>query len=90
MYYFYLLRCADNSLYAGSTIDLNRRVNEHNTVNSKASKYTKAHRPVKLVYFEKFRTLQKALAREREVKKWKKEKKEELLNNPISLALKLY
>jgi len=81
MYYFYLLRCSDNSLYAGSTNDLKRRVNEHNSVNSKASKYTKAHRPVKLVYFEKFRTLQIALAREREVKKWEKEKKEELVKS---------
>lgn len=83
MYYFYLLRYSDNSLYAGSTNDLKRRVNEHNTNNSKASKYTKAHRPVKLVYFEKFRTLQKAMAREREVKKWKKGGKEELLEDFI-------
>ena len=81
MYFFYLLRCRDNSLYAGSTNDLKRRINEHNSVNSKASKYIKAHRPIRLVYFEKFRSPQKAMAREREVKKWKKEKKEELVKS---------
>lgn len=80
MYYFYLLRCCDNSLYAGSTNDLKRRESEHNNVDSKASKYIKAHRPVKLAYFEKFRTLKKALSREREVKRWKKEKKEDLIS----------
>ena len=78
MYYIYLLRCADNSLYCGQTKDLQRRIEEHNSNNSK-SKYTKVRRPVKLVYFEKYRTLSKVLKRECEIKKMTKEKKENLI-----------
>ena len=79
MYYFYILRCRDNTLYCGQTKNLKRRVKEHNFDDKKSAKYTKGRRPVKLVYFEKFPTLKKALQREIEIKKWTKEKKEKLL-----------
>lgn len=79
MFYLYLLRCSDNSLYCGQTKDLKRRVKEHNNDNSK-SKYTRSRQPVKLVYFEKFKTINKVLKREFEVKKMTKEKKEMLIN----------
>lgn len=78
MYYIYLLRCSDNSLYCGQTKDLDRRIKEHNSDVS-ISKYTRARRPVKLVYIEKHRTLSKVLKREFEIKKLTKVKKEELL-----------
>ncbi|MDO8497562.1 MAG: GIY-YIG nuclease family protein [bacterium] len=79
MYYFYILRCRDNTLYCGKTDNLEKRINEHNSGSSRSAKYTRGRTPVKLVYFEKFRTVGRALKREAEVKKWKKKKKEELV-----------
>ena len=45
MYYVYLLRCADGSLYAGITTDLRRRYREHREGGNKGAKYTRAHPP---------------------------------------------
>lgn len=84
MYYLYLLRCSDNSLYCGQTKNLDRRIREHNSDNSK-SKYTRARQPVKLVFFEKHRTLSKVLKREFEIKKMSKAKKEMLVKKNDSL-----
>lgn len=50
MNYTYILKCKDGSLYTGWTNDLEQRVAAHNT--GKGAKYTKARRPVELVYFE--------------------------------------
>jgi putative endonuclease len=80
MYYFYMLRCSDNSLYSGITNNLDRRLKEHNSSTSRSAKYTRAKQPVKLVYTEEFPTIQQAMAREREIKKWPKAKKEALIN----------
>lgn len=88
MYYLYLLRCSDNSLYCGQTKDLNRRIKEHNSNESK-SKYTRARRPVKLVYFEKHKTLSKVLKREWQIKHWARSKKEALINGDKIFLKKL-
>lgn len=80
MYYFYILRCADNSLYSGITTNLKRRVKEHNSKNGKGAKYTRPRRPVKLVYSEKYKNRKEASKREAEVKSWTKEKKEKLVS----------
>lgn len=79
MYYFYILRCHNNSLYCGQTNNLNLRINEHNFDKKKASKYVWAHRPAVLVYSESFKTRALAMQREREVKLMTKVKKESLL-----------
>lgn len=79
MYYVYILRCSDNSLYCGQTTDLNRRIKEHNFDKVKSAKYLRAKRPVKLIYSEKFASLSEALKREHEIKKMTKAKKEELI-----------
>jgi putative endonuclease len=76
-HFFYLARCADNSLYSGYTINIKERENAHNL--GKGAKYTAARRPVKIVYFENFKTQREAMQREYEVKKWSKVKKEELV-----------
>lgn len=47
-----MLRCADDSLYTGVTIDLPRRIKEHNSDDKKGAKYTRTRRPVELVYKE--------------------------------------
>jgi putative endonuclease len=68
MYYLYLLQCADDSFYAGITVDLERRLAEHN--NSKlGSKYTRARRPVKLVFSQEFKDRSTATKAELDLKK---------------------
>jgi len=74
MYFIYILKCADKTLYTGCTNNLKKRLEQHN--NSKyGAHYTKIRRPVKLVYSETFKTLAKARRRESEIKMWKREKK---------------
>lgn len=79
MYFFYIVRCSDNSLYSGQTNNIENRIKEHNSSKSRSAKYTKIRRPVKLVYFEKFETIREAMRRERQVKKWTKARKEVLV-----------
>lgn len=83
MYYLYLLRCKDNTLYCGITNNIKRRIKEHNTSNFKSAKYTKIRRPVKLVYSEKYETLKESMQREREIKKWPKKKKIALISGAL-------
>ncbi|MEN9327443.1 MAG: hypothetical protein RI947_251 [Candidatus Parcubacteria bacterium] len=80
MYYFYILRCVDGSLYCGITTNLERRIQEHNSATAKAAKYTRAKQPVTLVYSEQHPNLSFALKREAEVKRWTKTRKERLIN----------
>ena len=77
-YFFYILRCIDNTLYCGITTDLTRRVEEHNN-HKKGAKYTKSRRPVELMYCEQHGSVQLAMKREIQVKKWSKAQKEKLL-----------
>lgn len=79
MWYVYLLRCSDNSLYAGITKDLQRRVTEHNTCNKKGAKYTRARRPVVLVYSEHQPSKSLACKREFQLKQLSKKQKERLI-----------
>ena len=79
MYFVYLLRCEDNSLYCGQTNNIDKRIREHNTSKHKSAKYTKGRRPVTLVYSEQMNTLSRALKRECEIKKLSKIKKELLI-----------
>ena len=74
----YLLRCNDNSLYAGITTDIHRRLQQHN--NSKlGAKYTRARRPVTLVYIEKAIDRSTASKREYLIRTLAKAKKEQLV-----------
>ena len=82
MYFIYILRCSDNSLYCGQTNNLKRRIQEHNSDDSK-SKYTRARRLVKLVYFEKYKTINEVLKREFEIKKMTKIQKEKLVSKNL-------
>lgn len=67
MYYVYLLRCGDGTLYAGFTNDLARRLAAHNA--GKGAKYTRGRRPVELVYWESFSNKSSALRREYAIKR---------------------
>lgn len=75
----YILRCSDHSLYTGITRDLNRRLNEHNEDNRLAAAYTRARRPVSLVYQEAHPDRSSASKREAQIKKMNKAEKEKLI-----------
>lgn len=77
-YYCYILRCADNTLYTGFTVDLERRVLEHNE-GKKGAKYTMSRRPCELVYSELFDTKEEAMKREYFIKHKMTKKEKELL-----------
>ncbi len=81
----YVLRCSDNSLYTGITRDLNRRLDEHNHNDRLASAYTRARRPVKLVYQENHPNRSSATKREIVIKKLKKSEKEALIQTGTML-----
>ena len=73
MFFVYILRCSDNTLYTGWTTDLNRRLKCHNS--GKGAKYTRCRLPVKIVYFENLPDKSSALKRECEIKKLSRAKK---------------
>jgi len=76
--YVYMLRCADGSYYVGSTRkSLEARVAEHNAGNFGG--YTAGLRPVVLVFHQEFDRITDAIAAERQVKGWKRAKKEALI-----------
>lgn len=75
----YILKCADSTLYTGYTTDVERRVEEHNSEKIGA-KYTKARRPVELVYTETFNDKGDAMRREIEIKKLSRTQKLSLIN----------
>jgi putative endonuclease len=77
MFYFYLLRCKDGSLYSGSTKDIKHREELHNAGNG--SKYVRSRGGGHIVYTEKFRSRSKAMRREAEIKRKNKIFKENLL-----------
>ena len=80
LFHVYILECADKSLYAGSTNDLERRLYQHNNLKSGAH-YTKIRRPVVLKYAETFRSFRKARAREAEIKRMDRKEKLELVSH---------
>ena len=77
MWYVYLARCADNSLYCGITNNLDKREKTHNS--GKGSKYTRARLPIRFVWFEEHKSKGSALSKEIKIKKMKKNEKEELV-----------
>lgn len=78
MYYLYILKCKDETLYTGITTNLERRVLEHNEKKIGA-KYTASRRPVKLIWSKKFRNRSLALKAEVKIKNLKRIEKLELI-----------
>ena len=81
----YMVRCSDGSLYTGIAMDIARRVVEHNTNDVLAARYTRARRPVTLVYQEKYDTRSAASIREYEVKQMGKKEKLMLIGAEVAL-----
>jgi len=80
MFFVYILECKDQTLYVGSTNDLEKRLHEHNYAKNGAH-YTKIRRPVILRYSETLKTFGEARKREVELKRLKRSEKLELINN---------
>ncbi|GBR73403.1 hypothetical protein NO1_0792 [Candidatus Termititenax aidoneus] len=76
--YMYILKCADGTYYVGSTNNLELRLAQHRSGNG--ANYTKKRLPVKLVYYEEYPRTDEAFYREKQVQKWRREKKEALIN----------
>jgi putative endonuclease len=77
VYFVYIVRCADRSLYTGYARDPKERERAHN--NGRGARYTSGRRPVRLVYSETFETLGDALRREHQLKRLSKAAKEALV-----------
>lgn len=82
MYYLYILKCSDKTLYTGITVDLERRVNEHNS-SKLGAKYTKARRPVELIYFKEFHNRVTASREEARIKSLTRKEKLEIIKKFI-------
>jgi putative endonuclease len=78
-WHVYLVRCADGSLYTGIATDVERRVQEHNSDDAVGAKYTRARRPVTLVYWEAVDSRSAALKREHAIKRLGKVEKEKMV-----------
>lgn len=74
----YILECADGSYYTGSTIDIEKRIAEHN--DGKGANHTKKRLPVVLKYIEEFQRIDDAFYREKQIQGWSRAKKEALIN----------
>lgn len=73
MYFVYILKCKDGSLYTGITTDLERRLEEHK--NGTGAKYTRGKKAGNIVYSEKKRNRSTASRREAEIKSWTRAEK---------------
>ncbi len=63
MFYTYILLCSNGSYYKGFTNDLEKRYQQH--LNGTGAKHTAKHRPIKIAYYETYKTEQEAVAREK-------------------------
>jgi len=83
-WHFYMVRCPDDSLYCGIALDPQARVKARNA--ARGADYTARRRPVALAYSEAHPTESAAGSREMEVKRWRAEKKEDLVRGFPSSA----
>ncbi|HEX7025935.1 MAG TPA: GIY-YIG nuclease family protein [Gammaproteobacteria bacterium] len=79
----YIVKCTDGSLYTGITLDVSRRLKEHE--DGKGSKYLRGRGPLELVFSHQFESRNKALRQEARLKKWPRRKKEQLIRGEILL-----
>jgi putative endonuclease len=86
-YHVYLLSSRSHVLYTGVTSSLISRVEQHRE--GKVSNFTAKYRVHRLVYFETFHDVRAAIAREKQIKSWTREKKEKLIqtSNPMWVDL---
>jgi putative endonuclease len=78
-YFVYILLCSDNSYYTGITNDIETRFVQHST-GADVNSYTFRRRPLRLVFYESFPDVNQAIAFEKQIKGWRRAKKEALIN----------
>ena len=81
--YTYILKCSNGSYYVGSTKDLNRRIEQHQS--GEGANHTKKYLPVELIYYEEYTRIDNAFYREKQLQKWSRKKKEALINGDMKL-----
>jgi putative endonuclease len=81
-FFVYIIQCIDGSFYTGYTKNLQQRTKQHQ--DGKGAKYTKAHKPDKVAYIERFDTQVTAMQRERQIKKLSHQQKQDLIDKKSS------
>lgn len=76
-WFVYILECSDGLFYTGMTWNLTTRIEQHKS--GKGSKFTAQHGFKRLLYYEEYKDINEARARERQVKNWSREKKLKLI-----------
>lgn len=79
MNYTYMVKCADGTLYTGWTTSVEKRLKAHNE-GKPGAKYTRAKRPVELVYYEGYATKEEAMSREYAIKQLTRKEKLALMD----------
>ncbi len=85
--YVYILKCADGSYYTGTARDLESRVSQH--MQGFGSRYTSHRLPVELVYAFECDSYGEALMHERQIKGWRREKKEAIIRGDYEALVEL-
>ena len=80
MYHIYILSSLSRVLYVGVTGNLHKRISKHKKTDNHKS-FTARYNVNRLVYFEEFKSIQKAIEREKQIKRWRREKKIALINS---------
>ena len=86
-FFVYILLCSDRSYYVGHTENMEQRIAEHRA--QKHSGYTAHRLPVEVVYCQDFGSRDEALMAERQIKGWRRSKKEALINNDWQIIKEL-
>jgi putative endonuclease len=86
-WFLYIIRCGDNTLYTGITMDVQRRLAEHRGIGGKGAKYLCGRGPLKVVYKIKAGTRSRALTMEYKVKSMEKKEKEKLIKTKNDLLV---
>ena len=85
--YCYILLCANEKYYTGSTNDIDRRLKEHQSGNG--ANFTKNNLPVQLVYCQEFERVEQAFRREKQIQGWSRAKKEAMIRSDFNELHKL-
>jgi putative endonuclease len=83
MWTVYILRCADNSLYTGIAVDVEKRLEEHRSGGPRGAKYLRGRAPFRIVWQTRVQSKGLALSMEKKIKQLSKEKKEMLVKKMI-------
>lgn len=85
VFWIYVVRCNDGTLYTGYTTDVDARVTKHNT--GRGAKYTRSRLPVSLVYTEAYNSKSEALRREATIKSFNRSQKLNLIGQMSDVTL---